>query len=161
MGWECGDNNYMSKDLKELRAKALELILGPDIPGGGKSYYSDPEVEVWLEGKKLQENQCVCVRVRENSRDSQKYRASQVPVVVKNRPANAGDMGSVPGSGRCPGGGHGNPLQCSCLENPMDRNVWWAVVLRVAKSQTRLKQLSSSSSQKCKWRVEETSWYRI
>ena len=46
MGWECGGSNYLSKNLKELRAKALELTLGPDIPGGGKSNYSDPEVEV-------------------------------------------------------------------------------------------------------------------
>ena len=69
--------------------------------------------------------------------------------MVKNPPANAGDIrdvGSIPGSGRCPGGGHGNPLQYSCLENPMDRSVWWAIVFRVAKSQARLKQLSSSSN---------------
>ena len=42
-------------------------------------------------------------------------------IVVKNLPANAGDMGSIPGSGRSPGGGNGNPLQYSCLDNPMDR----------------------------------------
>ena len=50
--------------------------------------------------------------------------ASQVVIVVKNLPANAGDrrdMGSTPGLGRSPGGGHGNPLQYHCLENPMDR----------------------------------------
>ena len=51
-------------------------------------------------------------------------RASQVVLVVKNPPANAGDAGFIPGSGRSPGGGHGNPLQYSCLENPMDRGVW-------------------------------------
>ena len=65
----------------------------------------------------------------------------QVAVVVKNLPANAGDRrdeDSVPGSGRSPGGGHGNPLQYSCLENPMDREAWWATVHGVAKSQTRL-----------------------
>ena len=49
---------------------------------------------------------------------------------------------SIPGSGRSSGGGHGNPLQYSCLENPMDRGAWWASVHRVAKSQTQLKQLS-------------------
>ena len=43
---------------------------------------------------------------------------------VKNPPANAGDMGPIPGRGRSPGGGNGNPLQCSCLENPMDREAW-------------------------------------
>ena len=67
-------------------------------------------------------------------------------LVVKNLPAGAGDMrdaGLVPGSGRSPGGGHSNPLQCSCLENPMDRRAWWAVVLRATKSQTQLKRLST------------------
>ena len=49
------------------------------------------------------------------------------------------DMGSIPGSGRSPGGGHGNPLQDSCLENPMDRRAWRATVRGVTRSQTRLK----------------------
>ena len=63
--------------------------------------------------------------------------ASQVVLVVKNPPAHAGDLrdaGSIPGSGRFPGEGHGNPLQCSCLENPMGRGTW-----RAAQSRTRLK----------------------
>ena len=51
-------------------------------------------------------------------------------------------MGSIPGSGRAPGGGHGNPFQYSSLENPMDRGAWWATVHRVAKNLTRRKQLS-------------------
>ena len=54
----------------------------------------------------------------------------------KEYACNAGDAGLIPGSGRSPGGGHGNPLQYSCLENPMDRGAWWAEVHRVAKSQT-------------------------
>ena len=53
----------------------------------------------------------------------------------------AGVVGSIPRSGRSPGGGHGNPLQYSCLENPMDKGAWWAVVHRVTKSWTQLKQL--------------------
>ena len=60
-------------------------------------------------------------------------------LVVKNPPANAGDTrdrGSIPGSGRSPGGGHGNPFQYSCLENPMDRGAWQATVHGVTKSQT-------------------------
>jgi len=68
-----------------------------------------------------------------------------VALVVKNPPVNTGDirdMGSVPGPRRSPGGRHGNPLQYSCLENPMDRAAWWATVLGVAKSQTQLKLLS-------------------
>ena len=60
--------------------------------------------------------------------------ASQVSWVVKNPPANAGEVGSIPRSGRSSGGGHGNPLQYSCLENPMDRGAWWATVHGVAKS---------------------------
>ena len=63
--------------------------------------------------------------------------------MVKNLPANAGDMGSVPGSGRSPGGGNGNPLQYSYLENPMDRGAWQATVHRVPKNQTQLKQSST------------------
>ena len=56
-------------------------------------------------------------------------------IVVKNPRANAGDIrdvGSIPGSGRSPGGGHSNPLQYSCLENPIDRGAWWASVHRFA-----------------------------
>ena len=63
--------------------------------------------------------------------------ASQAALVVRNPPANAGDlrdMGSIPGVGRSPGGGHGNPLQYSFLENPMDRGAWRATVHRVAES---------------------------
>ena len=59
--------------------------------------------------------------------------------MVKNLPANEGDArdaGSIPGSGRSPGKGNGNPLQCSCLGNPMDRGASWAIVHGVAKSQT-------------------------
>ena len=68
--------------------------------------------------------------------------ASQVALVVKNLPDNAGDvrdMGSIPGSGRSPGGGHGNPLQYHCLENPMSRGIWGATVHRVTKNWTGLK----------------------
>ena len=59
--------------------------------------------------------------------------------MAENLPANAGDLrdaGSVPGSGKPPGGGRHNPLQYSCLENPMVRGAWWAIIHGVAKSQT-------------------------
>ena len=62
--------------------------------------------------------------------------------VVKNLPAHAEDAGPIPGSGRSPGEGKGNPLQYSCLENSLDRGTWRATVHRVAKSRTRLKRLS-------------------
>ena len=58
--------------------------------------------------------------------------------VVKNPPANAGDVGSIPGLGRSPEGEHGNPLQYFCLKNSMDRGTWWATVHGVTKNLTRL-----------------------
>ena len=72
--------------------------------------------------------------------------ASQVVLVGKNPPANAGDIrdtGLIPGSGRSPGGAHGNLLQYSCLGNPMNRGAWQDTVYAVAKSQTWLKRLST------------------
>ena len=71
--------------------------------------------------------------------------ASQVVVVVKNPPASAGDVrvaGSIPGSERSPGRGHGNPLQYSCLENPTDRGAWQAAVPRVTQSPAQLNDLA-------------------
>ena len=70
-----------------------------------------------------------------------RFRPSQGALVVKIPPANVGDatdVGSIPGLRRSPGEGNGNPLQYSCLGNPMDRGAWWATVHGVAKSQTRL-----------------------
>ena len=64
---------------------------------------------------------------------------SQAALAVKNLSANARDVrnaGSIPGLGRTPGEGNGNPFQYSCLENPMDRRAWWATVHRVAKGWT-------------------------
>ena len=76
--------------------------------------------------------------------------------MVKNPPANAGsigDLGSITGSGRSPGEGHSNPLQYSCLENPMDRGAWQGTALRVAKSQTRLKRLSTHPARRSREQV--------
>ena len=77
--------------------------------------------------------------------------ASQGVLVVKNLPVNAADIrnwGSIPGLGRSPGGGHGNPLQYTCLEKLMDRGAWWATVHVVTKSWIRLKQLSMAQYSK-------------
>ena len=63
-------------------------------------------------------------------------------------------MGSIPGLGRSPGGGRGNSLRSSCLENPMDRGTWWAIVHRVAQSQTLPKQLSMHT-------CTQTHWIRV
>ena len=83
--------------------------------------------------------------------------------MVKNSPANAGDVGLIPGSGRPPGEGNVNPLQYSCLENIMDRGAWWAIVQGVTKSQTQLsthskertKALEVSSVSHPKWRKHD------
>ena len=79
---------------------------------------------------------CVCVCV---CLSSQSLTGLPQWLSGKEATCNAGDVGSIPGSGRCPGGGHGNPLQDSCLENPMDRGGWLQFIFRVAKSQGRLK----------------------
>ena len=70
--------------------------------------------------------------------------------VVKDLPAiagDAGDMGLIPGQGRSPGGGHRYPLWYFCLGNPLGRGAWRATVYKVPKSQTQLKQLSTSNAQ--------------
>ena len=75
------------------------------------------------------------------------WEASEAALVVKKLPANAGDIGntgSIPGLGRS-GGGNGKPLQCSCLEDPMDRGTWWTTVHGDTKTQTWLKRLSTQA----------------
>ena len=87
-------------------------------------------------------------------------RASLVVLVVQNPPANAGNMGvagSIPGRGRSPGGGHGNSLQDSYLENPMDRGAWRASVHGVAKSQTWVKWQHCTAS----FYKRKTNCYRV
>ena len=72
--------------------------------------------------------------------------------MVKNPPVSAGDIrdvGSIPGSGRSPGGGQGNPLQYSCLENPKDGATWQATYQRVAKSQSLLSDLAHMPTYHC------------
>ena len=65
----------------------------------------------------------------------------------KESACNVGDMGLIPGLGKSPGEGHGNPPQYSCLENPMDREAWWTTVHRVAKSWTRLNDYAKHSTE--------------
>ena len=91
-------------------------------------------------------------------RKGYRLQASYMALVVKNSPANAGDIreaGSIPGLGS-PGGGLGNPLQYSCLENPMDRGARWATVHRVKKGQTQLKGLSALAQA-----MKHTSWEKV
>ena len=83
-----------------------------------------------------------CPEIQESKGRKEEKANTQVALVVKNPPASSGDVrhtGSVPGSGRYSGGGHGNPLQYSFLESPLDKGGWQATVYMVAQSQTQLK----------------------
>ena len=86
----------------------------------------------------LCDNFCSTLKVKTCIKISKHHRiiSSQVALVVKNLPANAGDPGSIPGFGRSPREGNGNLLKYSSLENPMDRGAWWAIAPGVTKSQT-------------------------
>ena len=79
------------------------------------------------------------------------HKSSQVATVVKNLAASGGDRGSIPGSGRSPREGHSNPLQYSCLENPMDRGAWWTTVHEVTKSGTQLSTTHDSKESYVRW----------
>ena len=88
--------------------------------------------------------------------------AYQVVLVLKNPLANTGDVrdtDSIPESGRSPGGGCGNPLQYSCLENSMDRGAWLATVHEVTKNQTQLKWLSTHAQRPSLIHVPSVLWY--
>ena len=84
-------------------------------------------------------------------------------LVVKNLLANAEDsrdMGSIPGWGRSPGGGHGNPLQYSCLENSLDRGAWWATVHGFTKSWTWLSEWACTCLERCFWKRQAFGFSR-
>ena len=89
---------------------------------------------------------CICTHWDLSKFQPMPFRGFPDSSEIKNPPTNAGDTGLIPGSGRSPGEGNGNPLQCSCLENPRDWGASWAAVYGVAQSWTWLKWLSSSSS---------------
>ena len=127
---------------------------------GGRCCYvctSQEEALPWVQVKITE-----CFRDCLGQKPSERSQAicAEVALVVKTPPANAWDVrdsGSILGSGRCPGGGHGNPLQYPCLENLMDSGTWWAIVHRVTKSETRLKWLGTltrcQSNLHCLFRV--------
>ena len=89
-----------------------------------------------------------------------KYQASQLALIVKNLPANAGDAGPIPGLDRSPGGGRSNPLQHSCFENPMDRGAPQAIVHRVTK-RYNLSDLAFTQYSTYKYYLLEKNFYLI
>ena len=140
--------------------------MGRTIPNSGEvlaSFNTLSLISLGLPGARhrarLWENKPVTVLVLESSQSRKKtsfiHAFTQPPFTKhllcaslggsegKASACNAGDPGSIPGSGRSPGEGNGNPLQYSCLENPMARGAWWATVHGVAKSQTRLSNFTS------------------
>ena len=127
--WGCIPRKYPLEHSQEY----LAMLLGNRII----CYYSILFIySFWL---------CWCSLWDLSSLTRELVRASQVALVVKNPPANTEDMreaGSIPESGRSPGGGHGNPLQYACLESPMGRGNWWATLVST-KSWTWLKRLST------------------
>ena len=100
------------------------------------------EVRIYYSWQQVRTSDCFpkqCHHLEKQNLGSFKLRAhasSQVARVIKNLLANAGDPGSIPGSGRFPEVGHSNPFQYSCLENPMGGGAWWATVHGVRKSDT-------------------------
>ena len=112
----------------------------------GMSRQNHATIQTWIHIFYLNVSILKNVQCPESSKTHKVKPDSQVALMVKNQPVNAGDVtavGSIPGSRRSPGGGHGNPPQYSSLENPMDRGAWRATVHRVAQSRTQLKRLST------------------
>ena len=116
--------------------KGQEYTFPKDADRYKDDYYIMESLSIFGE----QEQRYICRRCPMNLTTAlYQRRGSQAALVVKNLPANprnVRDSGSIPGSGQSPGGGHGNVLQCSCLENLMDTGGWQPMVHRVAKSWT-------------------------
>ena len=106
------------------------------------------EVPAGNKKNKLPDTMQVRVCLRKKKKRTKSHQGFPGGSEVKASTCNAGDLGSIPGSGRSPGEGNGNPLQDSCLENSMDRGAWWATVHGVAKSQTRLSDFTFTSLSK-------------
>ena len=116
--------------------------------------FNDDTKVCWLLQTKLQCKEdrmawFICISVMNFSTGGEIPLVSTGGSVVENLPANAGDLGLIPGSGRCSGEGHGNPLQYSCLENPVDRGAWQATVPGVAESDMTEYEFLEKSSDPC------------
>ena len=103
-----------------------------------RAHISGESPSCWVTAEEVPPPPRICTQLRQKIEFYILYMAQ----VIKKSTCNAGDLGSIPGSGRSPREGNGNPLQYSCLKNPMDREAWWATVHGVAKNRTQLKRLS-------------------
>ena len=118
--------SYKARPLHQTLLPSLQIL----------SSFSQFPYLVWIETETARSGASKYLQTRSN------FMLNNLPPgfpggsVVKNLPTNAGDAGLIPGSGRSPGRGHGNTLQYSCLENPLDREAWWATVHRITKSRT-------------------------
>ena len=133
-----------------LQARILELVAMPssrDLPNPGIKPLSLKSLALSGGFFSTSANRKALIGITECKSSFPLYNwASQVALVVKNPPANVGDIrvvALIPGSGSSSGGGHGNPLQYPCLENPIDRGAWQATNHRVTKSQIQLKKLGT------------------
>ena len=115
-----------------VRERGADLVV---IEGMGRAVHTNYHAALCCESLKLAviKNSWLAERLG-GQLFSVMLSASLVAQMVKNPPASAGDLGSIPGSGKSPGEGYGHPLQCSCLENPRDRGAWWAAVYGVAQT---------------------------
>ena len=117
------------------------LAVEKEMASHSSSFLEDPKDggAWWASVYGVAQSRTQLKRLSSSSSSSSKGHYISLWLSGKEFACNAGDaedMGSIPGSGRSPGGGHGNPRQYSCLENPMDRGAWWAAVHRVTKSRT-------------------------
>ena len=134
--------------LSILQAKILEWVAMPSSRGSSQprdrtqvSCIAGRFFTYWATGEAPSQAENIFLNIREfTTRRSIRWCSERMfrlwmgfpsGSVGKESSCNAGDLGSIPGLWRSPGGGHGNPLQYSCLENPMDRGAWWVIVHRV------------------------------
>ena len=132
----CPRHDFMVITEESIKAETwkhlFQVMLSSHFPGG-------PVVKTQLLLQGMQVQYVVRNKILHAAWHGQKIICFLCGSDSKESDSNAGDLGSIPGSGRSPGEGNGNPLQYSCLENLMEGRAWWATVHGVAKSQTRLR----------------------
>ena len=130
------ERTRVSEEKSDLSCDTICPMMGPESGDKVTVYLHVPKTsdgQLGREGTLLTRK---CVEMPEDIFGHHDFEGFPGGTVVKSLPANAGSTASIPGPGRSSRGGHGNPLQCSCLEDSVDKGAWWATVHGVAKSQT-------------------------